>query len=60
MAAINAAGTGAASAASASLTPATVPAAPTGVSAVNVTGVAYGTNPQATVSWTARPPGARR
>ena len=55
--ATNAAGTSVPSAASSSLTPATVPAAPTGVSAVNVSGIAYGTNPQATVSWTASSPG---
>ncbi|HLQ15029.1 MAG TPA: fibronectin type III domain-containing protein [Candidatus Eisenbacteria bacterium] len=46
VAAINAAGTGPASAPSATVTPATVPSAPTGVTAT-------GGNAQATVSWTA-------
>ena len=51
--ATNAAGSSLASGSSASVTPATVPSAPTIGSASYGTGIAYGSNPQVTVSWTA-------
>jgi len=51
--ATNVSGSSAASSSTASLTPATLPSVPTGVSATNVAGIAFGSAPQATVSWTA-------
>ncbi len=51
--ALNAVGLSASSGSTASVTPATVPAAPTGVSAANVSGTPYNSAPQVTVSWTA-------
>ena len=51
--ATNSAGTSGPSGATSSITPATLPSVPTGVTASNVTGIANGNNPQVTVSWTA-------
>ena len=50
--ATSAAGTGAASGSTAAITPATVPQAPSAVTAANVSGIPYGTQPQAKITWT--------
>ena len=50
--ATNGVGTGPASAASAPATPATVPGAPTIGTATAVGGIAFGSTPDATVTWT--------
>ena len=51
--ATNSAGTGPVSVPSAAIIPASTPGAPTGVTASNVSGIAFGSAPEAQVSWTA-------